>query len=450
MAAVIGTLVAVLISLLSVPGMASWAKLGITNVQKSVMATQLMAFDKAAQQYVQDNAAAIAAVATATTPVTVTAANLQAANYLPAGFSAKNPFQQTLQLQVLQPSAGQLQALVTSQGGTPISDTKELVQIAAQAGAQGGFIPYANQAGDATMTPTNAYGAYGAWKLPMTGYTNPGSGHLASLLIFSGSQANNGFLYRVAVPGQPQLNDMQTDLGMTDVGGTAHNITGANQISTQSLKALANGTKAVPSVQLANGTVVAYNQVGEGGVLGLTGANGQSIYLESLNGTFRLVNNPWNLALFTVDQNGNVSATGTVTAPTVNFNTTAANCTWNTVTMRLNNQMWVCNQWGNWVPISQLIGNVQTVNKFLGYMDGWGVGKPTCTGGTPTATIIPQTNGVNVAANPPWETTVYKLIDEGTWWYVQIAMIDTNGNWFSGNNLGLTGEVDTQCTYNNT
>ena len=316
MAAVIGTLVAVLISLLSVPGMASWAKLGITNVQKSVMATQLMAFDKAAQQYVQDNAAAIAAVATATTPVTVTAANLQAANYLPAGFSAKNPFQQTLQLQVLQPSAGQLQALVTSQGGTPISDTKELVQIAAQAGAQGGFIPYANQAGDATMTPTNAYGAYGAWKLPMTGYTNPGSGHLASLLIFSGSQANNGFLYRVAVPGQPQLNDMQTDLGMTDVGGTAHNITGANQISTQSLKALANGTKAVPSVQLANGTVVAYNQVGEGGVLGLTGANGQSIYLESLNGTFRLVNNPWNLALFTVDQNGNVSATGTVTAPT--------------------------------------------------------------------------------------------------------------------------------------
>jgi hypothetical protein len=111
--------------------------------------------------------------------------------------------------------------------------------------------------------------------------------------------------------------------------------------------------------------------------------------------------------------------------------------------------MWVCNQYGGWVLISQLIGNVHTVTKFPGYMDGWGVGKPPCTGGTATARIIPQTTGVNVAANPPWETTIYKLVDEGSWWYVQITMLDTNGAGYSGNNLGLTAEVDTECSYSN-
>lgn len=430
MAAVIGTLVAVLISLMSVPGFASWAKMGITNVQKSVMATQLMAFDKAAQQYVQDNAAAIAGIATATTPVTVTAANLQAANYLPAGFSAKNPFQQTLQMQVLQPAAGQLQALVTSQGGTAITDTKELVQIAAQAGAQGGFIPYANQAGDATMAPTNAYGAYGAWKVSMAGYTNPGSGHLASLLIFTGSQSNNGFLYRVAVPGQPQLNSMQTDLGMTDVGGTAHNIAGANQISTQSLHALANGSKAVPSVQLANGTVIAYNQVGEGGVLGLTGSNGSTIYLESLNGTFRLVNSPWNAQLFTVDQSGNVIANGTVQPGNVAVPRAACSGTGIAGDSDGSGLMLSC-QRGVWLPI----GGSALRYGYYTVANGWGVPAPTCSaGGTPQILVDYQSLYID-----PTATANISVAGAGPW-----TVYFTDG---SGSGVGGWGVATTYCSY---
>jgi hypothetical protein len=133
---------------------------------------------------------------------------------------------------VLQPSAGVLQALVTTQGGRAITDTKQLVQIAAQ--AQAGFVPYTNQGGNTGLNAANAYGAFGAWgPVSLASFTNPGSGHLADLLSFSGasSQANNMYLYRVAVPGQQQLSNMQTDLGMTDTGGNPHNITGASSVA---------------------------------------------------------------------------------------------------------------------------------------------------------------------------------------------------------------------------
>lgn len=238
MDAILGYIVALTLSMLGVAGFIPWAKMGVTNVQTAAIASQQIIVDKAVALYVQDNAAAIAAQPM---PVTITVAMLIAANYLPVGFSTTNSYGQTWEAQVLQPTAGELQTLVTSQGGRAISNTQQLVQIAAQSGAQGGFVPYAGQAGDATMTPTNAYGAYGAWKLALTGYTNPGSGHLASLLAFSGSQANSNYLYRVAVPGQPQLNNMQTDLGLTDTGGTAHNITGVNTVTATTFSANGGG-----------------------------------------------------------------------------------------------------------------------------------------------------------------------------------------------------------------
>lgn len=233
MDAVLGVMAATVISLLNVAALTIWAMVGAANVQSAVTAAHMRVWDAGALQYVKDFASTIAATATATTPVTVTTAMMAAAgNYLPLGYSGVNPFGQTLELQVLQPTAGQLQAIVTSQGGRSISDPKQLVQVAAQ--AQAGFVPYNNQNGDATMNAGNAYGAFGAWgPVALSHYSNPGSGHLAALLAFSGSstQANNTYLYRVSVPNQPQLNHMQTDLGLTDAGGTAHNITGVNTIT---------------------------------------------------------------------------------------------------------------------------------------------------------------------------------------------------------------------------
>src|SRR5580765_7796791 len=109
MDALLGYIVALVLSMLSLAGFTTWAKVGVTNVQTAAVASQMLVFNKAAQQYVQDNAAT----------------------------------------------------------------------LVAQAGARGDFVPDTWQLGDATMTPNNAYGAFGGWRVSLTGYTNPGSGHLA-------------------------------------------------------------------------------------------------------------------------------------------------------------------------------------------------------------------------------------------------------------------------------
>ena len=373
MDAVVGYIIALTLSMLGVVGFEGWAKIGVQNVQTAAAASQLLVFDKAASQYVQDNASVLASTATSAVPVTVTPAMLVTAGYLPGGFSGTNPFGQTWQLQVLQPTSGHLQSLVTSQGGRAISNVTQLLQIAAQAGAQGGFVPYANQSGDATMSPANAYGAFGAWKISLANYANPGAGHIASLLAFTGAQANSSYLYRVAVPGQPQLNAMQTDLSMTDVGGTAHNITGANQISAQSLVALSDGGLGTPSVSMANGHVLAWNNVPEGGVLQLVDKSGTNVFVEAFNGMFRLVNSPFNAQLFSVDQSGNVVAAGDISTPQQihAMGTTRASCpagwgcgvtTWD---MYANGSVGVGPAGG---PISAQInnnGNISTISTIL-------------------------------------------------------------------------------------
>jgi Tfp pilus assembly protein PilV len=158
---IIGALAALVISMFGVVGFTQFAKMGVSNIQTAATASQQQAFDAATQQYVQDNAATLAQSATAAVPVTITAAQLATAGYLPAGYLGTNSFGQTWQAQVLQPTAGQLETLVTSTGGNSITDTKQLAQIAAETGAAGGFVPYANQAGTAFNTNA-AYGTYGS------------------------------------------------------------------------------------------------------------------------------------------------------------------------------------------------------------------------------------------------------------------------------------------------
>ncbi len=50
---------------------------------------------------------------------------------------------------------------------------------------------------------------------------------------------------------------------------------------------------------------------GEGGTIQLAGNNGVGMYVENINGDFRLVNNPWNAELFRVSQAGNLTMQGT-------------------------------------------------------------------------------------------------------------------------------------------
>ncbi|WP_321935270.1 shufflon system plasmid conjugative transfer pilus tip adhesin PilV [Paraburkholderia sp. J8-2] len=323
MESIVAVLIAGIISMLSVKGFVNWVDQGMQNVQVAATSGQMLQFDNAATQYIQDNSSTLVAT-TVGAASSVSATTLVNAGYLPQGFTGTNPFKQTWELQVSQPVSGQLQGVVTSQGGNAIPTANELVKIAAQVGAQGGFIPYANQAGS-TMQATNAYGAYGSWQVPMAAYTNPGSGHLASLLSFNANSGNSEYLYRVQVAGHPELNAMQTNMSMTDVGGTAHSITGASWVSTGTLTSTAAGTQAAPSAALAASSVTAFKETGVGGTVGLTGNNGQSVYLAGNNGEFDVMNSAWSLTLLAVDGNGKVTSQGGYTAKTGDITAVAGN-----------------------------------------------------------------------------------------------------------------------------
>lgn len=197
------------------------------------------------------------------------------------------------------------------------------------------------------------------------------AGHPVMALWFSNGDVTSGFLYRNSVPGRPELNTMNTPLVMnsiqtaggacTTTGAIARDNTGgiltcqsatwktaggsmywrdpvanyaalpasgdpvgAVRVTTNTGRAFMwtggawaalsvdqNGNLTVPgTLTAAGGKVIAWNSVGEGGVLQLVGDNGVSMYLESQNGKFRLMNSPWSAEVFSVDQAGNVVANG--------------------------------------------------------------------------------------------------------------------------------------------
>ncbi|MFP3637925.1 shufflon system plasmid conjugative transfer pilus tip adhesin PilV [Paraburkholderia sp. SIMBA_054] len=407
MDSIIGFIVAFTLSMLSVGGFMTWAKVGVTNIKNSVVAAQYQTFNKASLKYVQDNGTTFAATATATVPVTVTAAQMIAAGgYLPAGFSATNAFQQTWQMQVLQPTAGTLQTLVESIGGAAISDTKQLVQIAAQASSQsgvGGFIPYANQAGDATMNANTAYGAYGAWKLPLAGYTNPGSGHLATLLAFTSAVTNGSYLYRVQVPGQPQLNAMQTDMSLTDTGGTAHNATGANSFATKRGGSLNDDQGGSLELGGNNTTAGAGNPYVDFHLAGQGVQDYNARVINDADGHISLISANGKAALKVQGtlQAGNIAVPNTACSPNGNI---AANSDGQ-------GQILSC-QGGVWLPIG---GRVLRMAYYT-VVNGSTVPAPVCpAGGLPEIEVAPQTFYVNptavvnfgpVVGGGPWTTFI--------------------------------------------
>lgn len=169
----------------------------------TVTARQMHQVTKAAQDYITAYATNIEASSTATTPATITIPMLESTGFLPSGFQSTNPYGQTWEVQVLQPNPGQLQALVLSLGGQTILPA-DGPRIGAEAGSRGGTV---------TASGT-AQGSYAGWQVSLANYTNPGVGHLASLLYFNNGSLENDYLYRVQVPGQPQLNTMSTDLNM--------------------------------------------------------------------------------------------------------------------------------------------------------------------------------------------------------------------------------------------
>lgn len=209
--------IAMLFTLIAVAVMVPIGVHVLNNQSRQTMATvaalQMARIQKAAEGYITANAAAIEGTATSTNPATITIPMLVNTGYLPNGFQANNPYGQTWEVQVLQPSPGRLQALVLSTGGNTVP-TRSLGLAAQIAGAAGGVV--GGGSGTSAVPGCGAgqaCGVYSGWKVPTSGF-NAQPGHLAALIEYSNGQIQNDYLYRVSVPGQPQLNQMQTNLDM--------------------------------------------------------------------------------------------------------------------------------------------------------------------------------------------------------------------------------------------
>jgi prepilin-type N-terminal cleavage/methylation domain-containing protein len=181
--------------------------------QAALYQSQLTA---AAKRLIEQNYTALASQASASSPVVValTGTTYRLSNYLSGSLNNANAYGQTPCLLIYGTStSAALEGLLVTEGGSTIADA-ELGYIAANAGAGGGSIQAMN-------TPAGAAnGAYGSWTL---GTPNPagascsgtktGVGHLASLIYYNGTQAQNAdYLYRVGVPGDPAANTMQVPI----------------------------------------------------------------------------------------------------------------------------------------------------------------------------------------------------------------------------------------------
>lgn len=269
MSEILGVLFAVFVGIIMIPNLMGFAQSSNDNIRNAVTAQQQKELLAAATIYNKQNALVLQSLATPTTPVTITVAMLQAPDVklLPASFSAVNPYSQTWQVQVMQPSPAVLQALVMSTGGQAIPD-KHAAKIAAIVGASGGFIPK-NDSGTYPGGSANAYGAFSGWQVSTANYTSVSGGHPAALLTVSNGQVVSNYLYRNAVPGQPQLNQMNTALGMA-----GNDINSAGTVNGSSLQ---GGRIASGSTIAASGTMCAGNSqadcAGAGGVVMTAGGD---------------------------------------------------------------------------------------------------------------------------------------------------------------------------------
>lgn len=430
MSSFLGTIASIILSLSMLGGFVTWSNVAVSRVQAAAAASQLVIVNEAAAQYVKDNSAAIAAQATATVPVSITGQMLINAGNL-RGFSPTNVFGQTWLVQVAQPSAGVLQTIVQSVGGRAITDRRQLVQIAAQAGAQGGFVPYAGQNGDASMSPNNAYGAFGAWgPLPLGGvFTNPGSGHLFSLLSFNGANMNNSYLYRVQVPGHPELNNMQTDLGLTDTGGTKHNITGVATATADTLQTTGGGqfnSDQGGSLELGGNN----SQAGTGTPyidFHLAGQGTQDYNTRIVNDsnnhvTIAGANGQGSLGVQGTIQPGNIANPGT---PCPKNGAAAANAD--------GSGLWLSCQYGTWLPI----GGRWLRYAYYTAQNGSVVPAPTCAAGG-----IPQilVSGTNFTVNSTATVNFGPSTGVGPW---TVHITDGNGSPIPG----AMATVGTYCAF---
>ncbi|WP_247391883.1 shufflon system plasmid conjugative transfer pilus tip adhesin PilV [Ralstonia pseudosolanacearum] len=208
MSEVLGVLFAIIVGLTFIPKLSTISQTASDNTRAASTAQQQLKLIDVGSDYIKKYSTNLQSVTTSTSPAIITVPMLQAVNLLDGSFNATNPYGQTWQIAVLQPSPGNLQALVMSYGGTAMNDMTAS-KIAGLVGQPGGIIPK-NDSGIYPGGAATAYGSWGGWTQSTANYPSVSGGHVAALLNFNNGQLSSNYLYRNAVPGQQQLNTMNT------------------------------------------------------------------------------------------------------------------------------------------------------------------------------------------------------------------------------------------------
>lgn len=274
MSAILGALFAILVGIIAIIPYLNYQTQALEKMRASNTASQFRQIINATRLYVQDNYGTL--TCSGVTSCSISLTKLEP-NYLPSALSPTTPYNQAWQIQYTL-NNGILQVLVFSSGGANIAEPTEAM-IAAETGQEAGFIPYPGQNNtsthvnlpaackpttsakkDYTSYQAEAIGSYGHWSLPsLAAYAGPFCpGHLAALLYFGpNGTLQDDYLYRVAVPGQPNLNSMQTNLLLDSQnadGSIGVQTTSQNQQNTTNMESGNTGSSSTISAATALGT----------------------------------------------------------------------------------------------------------------------------------------------------------------------------------------------------
>lgn len=217
-AAMVGTVGMLIILAMLLPLLINWMNHGLQVQRQRAAARHLAEVNAAVGEYVRHHYDELLTQAAAASGPTVTIDMLVDDELLPDGFGLRNPWGQEYAAYVRQPEPGTLEAVTLTLGGSTAGRdfiTNWIPGAAAMMGGAGGFIPSANMPGQSAGM---LVGSFGGWRISLAdrGIPSPGAGHLGARAAFDTSSMEQDFLYRVAVPGHPDLNAMFTTLDMRD------------------------------------------------------------------------------------------------------------------------------------------------------------------------------------------------------------------------------------------
>ncbi|NDV50165.1 tail fiber domain-containing protein [Salipiger sp. PrR003] len=237
-------------------------------------AEKLRTITETAERYIAtyqtDLAAAVAGGGTLAIPVARTCAGcaqppapagfqtLQDAGFLPSSFVDVNSNQQSHALLVQRSPSGGVEAIITTYGGSRMSD-EDIGYVSSMIGAAGGGV-FSNAAIGPTNQISGVHGGWGDatsnWNASIGGTSvRPSSGTVQVSMDLAGIAGLGGVDQSKYLHRTPQtdatLNGMETDLNMA-ADGTRHNINNANQVTANLMTA--NSSMRTPRVYDANNT----------------------------------------------------------------------------------------------------------------------------------------------------------------------------------------------------